>query len=420
MDFALLCLLVLLAVLLASCLTSSNVGLAAIGAAWILGVHVAPRFDVAYDAKRLLAAFPADLFLTLAGTTLLFAAAQTNGTLEQVVSAALRHVGGRSGWMPVAFFLLTLVVSASGAGSIAATALLAPSAMAVAARTGISPLVMTLAVAHGAVAGGLSPISLTGIVMVKKLDEIGLADSAWSIAGFNMVVGAVVAAVGCVVLGRWNATRRESHSLAVGEASADHDAPRWQARHVATVAMIVIVFGGAILFRLELGFTAVTGAALLFLSGTADERRSFAAVPWSVLLMVCGVSMLVKLCETAGSLDLLARQLAVVSSADTIDAWSALTAGGISIFSSTSSAVLPTFLPMVPKIAGELGSVDQGSLAEAIVVGSNLVDVSPLSTIGALCVAAAPPHTNVKRLFNQTLIWGAAMAPVAALIALLR
>jgi hypothetical protein len=55
------------------------------------------------------------------------------------------------------------------------------------------------------------------------------------------------------------------------------------------------------------------------------------------------------------------------------------------------------------------------ALLSAMVVGGHLVDVSPLSTLGALCLAAAPHGTDSRALFNQLLAWGAAMSVIGAL-----
>ena len=67
----------------------------------------------------------------------------------------------------------------------------------------------------------------------------------------------------------------------------------------------------------------------------------------------------------------------------------------------------------------DVGVSDVQGLAVSVVLGSNLVDVSPLSTIGALCVAAAPASIDNRRLFNQLLMWCALMAPAAAAICFL-
>ena len=105
-----------------------------------------------------------------------------------------------------------------------------------------------------------------------------------------------------------------------------------------------------------------------------------------------------------------------IATGETVVGWSAFFTGLISIFSSTSGVVLPTFLPAVGDIVREVGGGDPASVAAGIVVGSSAVDVSPLSTIGALCIAAAAKSFDAKPLFNRMLLWGFAMAPLAALV----
>jgi hypothetical protein len=78
--------------------------------------------------------------------------------------------------------------------------------------------------------------------------------------------------------------------------------------------------------------------------------------------------------------------------------------------------VLPVFLPTVPGLAAKLGITSTASIAMTMNVAGHLVDVSPLSTIGALCVASLPPGHNNRRLFNQLLAWGLSMTVVGALL----
>jgi hypothetical protein len=78
--------------------------------------------------------------------------------------------------------------------------------------------------------------------------------------------------------------------------------------------------------------------------------------------------------------------------------------------------VLPAFLPLVPDLAAKLGIMSTSALAMAMNVGGHLVDVSPLSTIGALCIASLPAGYDGRRLFNQLLAWGLSMTVVGALI----
>jgi hypothetical protein len=78
--------------------------------------------------------------------------------------------------------------------------------------------------------------------------------------------------------------------------------------------------------------------------------------------------------------------------------------------------VYPAFLPTVPGLVEQLGGGDPLAISLSINVGAALVDVSPLSTIGALSVAALPhgaEHPAV--LFRKMLIWGFSMSVVGAL-----
>jgi len=71
---------------------------------------------------------------------------------------------------------------------------------------------------------------------------------------------------------------------------------------------------------------------------------------------------------------------------------------------------------MVPGLAQRLGGVDPFAIATSINVGGHLVDVSPLSTIGALCIASAPLGEDTRLLFNKLLAWGLSMSIVGALV----
>ena len=64
------------------------------------------------------------------------------------------------------------------------------------------------------------------------------------------------------------------------------------------------------------------------------------------------------------------------------------------------------------RLAARLGA-DPFAIAASMYVGGHLVDLSPLSTIGALCIASAPTDDS-RNLFNKLLAWGLSMAVVGA------
>jgi hypothetical protein len=63
----------------------------------------------------------------------------------------------------------------------------------------------------------------------------------------------------------------------------------------------------------------------------------------------------------------------------------------------------------------KLGGGDPLQVALSVNVGAALVDVSPLSTIGALALAAAPAGEDPRALFRAMLLWGFSMTVAGAL-----
>ena len=143
MSPATLSLLALLAVIVLSLTSRINVGILAVALAFPVAV-----FAAGWKADALLALFPSGLFLTLAGVTLLFGVAQSNGTLGLVARRGVGLCGGAPAALPPFFFLLAGVISSVGPGAIAATALVAPLAMSAGAAAGVSPLLMEIGRAH--------------------------------------------------------------------------------------------------------------------------------------------------------------------------------------------------------------------------------------------------------------------------------
>ena len=162
---------------------------------------------------------------------------------------------------------------------------------------------------------------------------------------------------------------------------------------------------------------AFAGAVLLTLLRAADDHDAIKGMPWSTILMVCGVTVLIGLLEKTGGMDIFTGLLSsVATQATSHPPFIAVVIGLISAYSSTSGVILPAFLPTVPGLIENLGGGDPLALASTMNVAGHLVDVSPLSTIGALCIAGVPAGDASRRLFNQLLAWGLSMTLVGAVL----
>ena len=401
MSPAVVSLLALLVAIAVSFASRVNVGLIAIALAWAVGVYDGK------PAEAIVGGFPTSLFVTLAGVTLLFALAEANGTIAQLAARLTGLAGARARLLPGMFFLIACMVSTLGPGTIPAVALIAPLAFATAAPAGIPVFLTALMVANGANAGNLSPVSAVGVIANSRMASVGLGGHEWKVWAANFFAHLLVAMMAYAVLVR---------RIPARDAAALEPPPPVTKSQWLTMGVVFGWVAAVLIISAPLGLSAFAAAVLLVVSGAADESLGLKGMPWSAILMVCGVAMLVTTAERAGGLELFTALLAKLATPATLNGVIAFVTGVISSCSSTSGVVLPTFLPTAPGLVQQVGGGDPLAVALSINVGSALVDVSPLSTIGALCVAAvAEPHA-ARGLFRRMLIWGLAMTVVGALL----
>jgi di/tricarboxylate transporter len=402
-----------------SMVTSVNVGVVSLALAWIVGVYMGGM-----PLAKVIGTFPIDLLLNLVGVTLLFGMANNNGTLGRMAARAVAMCKGNAGIIPIMFFFIAVTLSSIGPGNIATTAILAPMAMAVGVRAAIPPFLIALMVGNGAQAGALSPFAPTGLIVSKNMDAIGLPGHETQTYLNNLMAHAVVTFVAYFIFGGWKLFTRK-RATPVQMAQSDQAGARldeevidiepFEWTHWVTLSVLIALVVAVIQLNAHVGMAALTGAALLSLMGAANEKEAIKKMPWGVILMVCGVTVLIGVLSAQRGMDLFTEMLATISTPGTVTFMIALVTGAVSVYSSTSGVVLPAFLPTVPGLAQRLGA-DPLAIAASMYVGGHLVDLSPLSTIGALCIAALPNEADAKKLFNQLLWWGLSMMLVGAVI----
>lgn len=352
------------------------------------------------------------LLLTLTGVTLLFGAAQANGTMERAAQQALRLCRGRATLLPIVFFAITGLIAMVGPGAILAAALVMPFAMSTAARAGIGPFLTALMVANGANAGNLSPFSTIGVIAHGIMARNGLGGHELRVWFFHGTAHVAVALAAYLLFGGLALWGR-------GGAAARFEAPRLEPKHVTTAVITLVWILGVVVWKWPLGWSALAAAAVVLALRLAPLLESVRKMPWKVIALVVSISTAVGFLERAGGLRWFQDLLARWATGTTVHGWIAFLTGVISTYSSTSGVVLPAFLPMAQGIAARMPGVDPVALSISICIGSALVDVSPLSTLGALALAAAPAGTDRGRLFRSLMAWGLSMSVVGAVVCLL-
>ena len=384
-------------------------------------------------ASKVMNAFPLSLFMILVGVTFLFGMAQTNGTMEKLTAYSIRACKGNTALVPIIIYILATFITTIGPGNIAGCALMAPVAMAIASKVKMPAFLMTLLVVGACNGAAFSPFAPTGIIsngiIAKCAPELGIpADYlntlAWKIHFNSTIAQGFVNIGGFFVMGglKWI---REQKGAAL---DIDELAPKPEPFNAAQKTTLLLV---AILIILVVvpGLPGVKGtlpktitnmlsnvgsisfvlSIVLMLTGYGDSKAAVKVMPWSVIMMVCGVSVLIDVMDKAGGLNFLVEVMASVAGPTTICFWTAFVPAVISAYSSSSGVVMPMFLPMTPGLV-ELTGGDPIAIISAIDVGSHLVDTSPLSTLGALCIASAGEEEDKGVLFRKLLIWGLSMS----------
>lgn len=415
-SIALISLLVLVLAIFIGFKRGVNTGIVSIAFAFLLGFFVlepsAKDPEVmqllsskAANARTLLAGWPSSLFFMLAGMTLLFSIAKVNKTLEVFARKVAFMSNGNRKLLPIIFFILATGLAAVGPGNIAVCALLLPIAMAVAHEEDINPLLMAGTTIAGSNAGGLSPIAPTGIVATRLSAEIG-----YEIGGhvfIQMIIAQVIIAVGLYIL-------LGGYKLPKVEVDKSKKPPAFDKNQLITLGTIVFVvlaimvpvkIGETNYGNWNIGFAAFIGSTFLLLMAVADEKASIAGMPWSTLLLICGVGVLVNVVTKAGGIDLLTDALSKLMNERTAGGIITIIGGLMSSVSSASGVVMPTLIPTVPGLVENLG-VNGLTLITGIVLGAHFVTNSPLSTLGALAMASADDNIDKAKFFNQLLILG--------------
>ena len=411
-----------------------------IGILGFIGAFLVGAFALGYDDKEILAAFPSSIVLTIIGVTYFFGMAKRNGTIDLLVNACIRAVGGRTAIVPWVFFFSASVLTALGTFSPAAVALISPASMSFAARTRMSPLVMGIMTINGAHAGAFSPISVSGVLVTDIVESSGLHIAPWTLFfssyGINVLLS-VLTVVGYSVLARVRGleytatgtdegsgpTLRRTDSITTGPdvtpagGSGTRAGTQLLTREVApavapvtppitivqklTLGLIATVLILVLVFHLPISFVAIAAGAILAFTDLSKQNEAIAGISWTTVLLVAGMITYISILEDMGTIDHLAEMAITLGAPLLVAAVLCYVIGVTSAFASSTAllaAVIPLALPLL-----QMGALPVVGVVAALAISATVVDVSPFSTNGAL-VLANSQNIDRSRFYRQLLI----------------
>jgi di/tricarboxylate transporter len=405
-----------------------NLGIMGFVAAFLIGTTLG-----GLSADNIFDGFPANLFVLLAGVTLLFVIAENNGTIDLLTDWSLGLVRGNIGFIPWIMFGLTALLCSVGALSAAGVAVVAPVAMQFAARYSISPLLMGVMVVQGATAGSYSPISPFGVITNGVLASNELPQSPGLLFINSLVFNALVAVLVFVILGGVGLLRKRADSVEFAESDAEsgystnggdesaeesEEGTEEEERGLtpykgATLAGIALLVVLSLAFRVDVGFAAFIIALGLLLMAPRAQSGAVREMPWGVILLISGILTYVEVLEKIGTVDYVEGLISATGS-PLVTALAASYVGGIiSAFASTAG-ILGVAIPLIGGVL-EDSTLPAIGVVSAVAISSAIVDVSPFSTNGALLLANV--QTDERSFFRRLLLWSILVTALMPLLA---
>ncbi|GGG60135.1 hypothetical protein GCM10011374_23770 [Kocuria dechangensis] len=454
MSLSLIAFLILIAAFALGSFTRVNAGLAATVAAFGVGTLVAGM-----PIKDVIAQFPSGLFFILVGATLLFGIVRVTGTIDLLAYWAERLAGQRRLLVPVLMFLLTAALASAGAFTPAAIAIVAPVALALGTRFGISTLAMGLVIVQGANAGAFSPVNPFGVLANVMLDEAGAgAQDTLKLYVYCFVFNAILAvlayaAVQAIMNRRTPRANGSAPAPAGGSTAAERvteeawkdpeeeaeaagsqtglltAAPRTKTAstllvegpvkvdvtpmRVLTLAGLAALLVLTTAFGLDVGVASLVIALVLICVKPSVQKPAVESMPWSAIILVTGIVTYVGMLEAMGALEELQAGIASLGNSSVAALITSYVVGIVSAFASTTGT-LGVISPIVTPIAAD-PLLSPIGVVTAIAISSSVVDVSPMSTSGALLMASAQPKDE-RLFFRALLLWAIAMIGVVPLL----
>jgi Na+/H+ antiporter NhaD/arsenite permease-like protein len=427
MSIALVAFIVLIAAFAVGSFTRINAGLIALVAAFGVGTLAA-----GLPIKEVIAEFPSGLFFILVGATLLFAIVRINGTIDLLAYWAERLAGDRKILVPILMFLLTAVLASAGAFTPAAIAIVAPVALALGSRFGISPLAMGLVVVQGANAGAFSPVNPFGVLANVMLDDAGASADSLKLYIYCFVFNAILAVIAYAAAQalrkrrskttppRSSAAREVTDPQVFGSGTSTATLTRPQTKTAPTkVAVtpirVLTLMGLASLLllttvvKMDVGVASFVIALVLIVVNSSVQKEAVESMPWSAIILVTGIVTYVGMLEAIGALSELQNGISNLGNGSIAALVTGYVVAIVSAFASTTGT-LSVISPLVTPIALDSLLTPIG-VVTAIAISSSVVDVSPMSTSGALLMASAPPKEE-RMFFQALLLWAVVMIAI--------
>ena len=409
---------IFVAVFAVATLRGLHIGLLMFVSACVVGTTVAGMTQ-----REVIAGFPVNILILVAGVTFFFGIAKLNGTIDLIMGTMLARTSGRPAIVPAAFFGLAAVMSAMGSPQ--AGLATAPMAMSTVRQARVDPVLMAIAINAGISAGSFAPTSLFGIITYQVAQQAGIDVNAFVLLAVSTAANVALLA-GALLLFRTapSATVEDTpavvtavpRSLGAAAANARAITRHQLATILCLLGLVAALIASAVTgLELDIGVALLGLGALLALFDPSLGARAFARIDWSTAFVVGGIVTYVGVLQKLDAMNILGREAMAIGTPIVAALVICMTAALVSAFASTTG-VLAALVPMAVPLAAS-GAIPGWALVTTLGVSATIVDGSPFSNTGATLVASAAEHDR-PRLQTMLLRWSMAMVIVGPVVLL--
>ncbi|MBD5084988.1 MAG: hypothetical protein HDT33_08000 [Clostridiales bacterium] len=403
--------------------TKCNIGIAALGMAFLIGTMLMGK-----SISEVIGYFPYRLLFTMMIVTFFYGYASENGAIQGIANRMIYATRNKPWALPITLYVATFVVSTMGAGAAATPVFMSPIAFGLATQMGFNPLIAVVAVYLGSMGGGLQAWTGSGVmfkgIAANTLSEAEASSASW---GYSITLIAICTLFFLCVYFVLKGYKVANTNV---EKPAPFDQPQKITIGIILVMMVLIivpVFCNMFLpnpatkwftSKFDIQVLSVFGiilCAALNLAKTADVVKN--KIPWTTILMICGMSTMIGLAVDLGVAEVIGGWLGTSIPKLLVLPIIVMLSGLLSFVTTGPAVIFPLFIPMFPALAAATG-ISPVSMTIALFAGTGATGMSPFSQGGSMALIGCKDDETREKLLPKQFVCAFAFMAVYMVMAL--
>lgn len=387
--------------------TKTNIGIVAMAFAFIIGICTNDM-----TAAQIINLWPVKTFFLMVIVTIFYGYLTVNGTLKGIADRVI-YASRNIPWaLPLVLYLVGYIIAATGAAVDATLIFMSAVAFGLAKEAGFNPILASMATYFGCVTGSQYPWA-AGFATYKGIVANTFSDSAATkIVLSNLLALFIIYTIYYIVTFFIVKGYRVKSDIKFEKPEPFTSVQKKSLILVLVVMILIIVpsllktiFGGKVLAFIvricDIQVLSVIGIVFCQILKLGDGRDVLKnAVPWEVVLMVCGMSVLIGLASSMGVITFIGGWIGDFVPSFWITPLLVLVSALLSFVTNGPGVIFPMFVPMLPMIA-EVSGVSAHSMCVAVLCGTCATGLSPFSGGGSLALTGCKDETVRSKLVGR-------------------